>query len=267
LTTRWIMQTNLGLIESEVYAIADEVVKQGHIFNGVPYTPGTDIKLDVDDDECVICYGGIDFVRQIQRYTRFIPGVWCNFTNMKCSTYYAYFGDMLLNRNYVMMPIVELERRWNSVCFGRMFVRPDSGAKPFVGQIIGPKELHKIQSLSQAVGPETLVVISKEKKISEEYRLVVCDRKIVAASRYFPEELRIDVFDLPRPLFCLASSVCEIGWQPDLCYTLDIAIHDGRPYVLEVNSFSCSGFYECDISSIVSHASSVALMEYESYKP
>jgi hypothetical protein len=194
----------------------------------------------------------------------FIPGAWCNFYNMKCSTYYAYFGEHLLNKGYMMMPVGDLLRRWNKFVipgYPDMFVRPDSGAKPFSGHVIKYGEKHKIQAIIETVGPETLVVVAPSKPITSEYRFVICNKKVIAGCQYLPVELPT----YPTTSLRLARVVANHDWQPDLCYTVDIAEHNGQTYLLEINSFSCAGLYQCDIGVVVQYASLAAEFEWNDY--
>ena len=167
-------------------SIISEVLRQGmqvieieyHLENNIDFAKLVGIKGDIlcfkDSRLCVVCYGDIDFVRQVHRRASFVPGVWCNFDNMKCSTYYAHFGEHLLNQQYVMMPVGELWRRWDNLSLVRsvftmaelefmeptfvfeqhesLFVRPNSGAKPFTGYVVRSGEMHKIQQLIKATG-------------------------------------------------------------------------------------------------------------------
>jgi hypothetical protein len=170
-----------------------------------------------------------------------------------------------------MMPVGDLSRRWDQLTtsFSRtggifnwpFFVRPDSGAKPFTGFVVEPNGRRKIESLIQSIGPETLVVVAPKKNITAEWRYVVCDGKIVAGSRYLPDE-SADYHDLS---FRLAEVIASQEWQPDRCYTVDIVQHDGRVYLLEINSFSCASFYSCDLASIVNFASLAAEKEWREY--
>ena len=51
-------------------------------------------------------------------------------------------------------------------------------------------------------------------------------------------------------------------WVLDMCKAAGL----GAPKVLEVNSFSCSGLYGCNIEKIVREVSRVAKEEYDEYK-
>ncbi len=54
-------------------------------------------------------------------------------------------------------------------------------------------------------------------------------------------------------------------WQPDICYTVDVAECDGEMHLLEINSFSCAGFYLNDIRLIVEYATKAAMDEWRDY--
>lgn len=269
---KWLVQTNME--DTDTKPMIDEIRAQGMTVTLIRYRFGTHIDFDrYDHHDCTICYGDIDFVRHIITKAQFIPGVWCNFHNMKCSTYYAYLGEHLLNRNYIMLPIGDLPRRWEelirifypaSSIIGNksLFVRPDSGAKPFTGDIIKYNDQHKIESLIQAISPETLIVVAPKKSIEAEWRFVICDRKIVASCRYLPTESPASP---PPSSFRLAEKVLSKEWQPDLCYTIDICESEGEMYLLEINSFNCAGFYGCDLKPIIECASEVAIKEWKEY--
>ncbi len=261
----WIIQNNMDGVDTQ--PMIDEVVNQGMRAVSIEHHLGDFINFTkYNPHDCIVCYGDIDFVRQIQHRAQFIPGVWCNFNNMKCSTYYAYFGEHLLNQQYIMMPVGDLLRRWDKLITyapdQSWFLRPDSGAKPFTGYVVAPDEKHKIQTLVQSVGHETLVVVAPERRIPREWRFVICDRQVVAGCQYLPDE-RLNY--TPASLR-LAEKIASIEWQPDLCYTVDMAESDCDVHLLEINSFSCAGLYDCDMESIVRYASVAAEKEWKEYQ-
>lgn len=265
----WIIQTNMEGVDTG--PMIAEALRQGMDVKRIEHRLGAHVDFsDYDPHDCVVCYGDIDFVRQVHQRAPFIPGAWCNFDNMKCSTYYAYLGEHLLNKQYEMMPLGELLRRWNSLTImtgsypaihRSLFIRPDSGAKPFTGYVVAPDDKNKIQTLSQAVGPEMLVIVAPEKKIEAEWRFVICDREVVAGCQYLPFEVPFFL----TPSLRLATQISNHEWQPDLCYTVDIAESEGKMHLLEINSFSCAGFYDCDMGDIVRCASIVAEKEWGEY--
>lgn len=232
------------------------------------YTESSDMLVQdfvFNMDDCVIFYGDIDFVRQVRIKAPFIPGAWCNFENMKCSTYFAHLGGHLLNKQYFMLPVGDLLRRWDDLVGhttgNSWFIRPNSGAKPFTGYVVKPGERHKIESLIATIGPEVLVVVAPEKQIDAEWRFVICNGKVVTGCRYLPDE---SVF-FPRSSLRLAQAIASCKWQPDIGYTVDIAESSGKMYLLEINSFSCAGLYMCDLESIIRELSQAAIEEWKEY--
>lgn len=187
----WLIQTNIEGIDTG--PMISEVRAQGVEVREFCHKLGMSLGLSIMDHKLsTICYGDIDFVRRVLLKSPFIPGAWCNIVNMKCSTYYAHLGEHLLNEQYIMLPCGDLPRRWTEVVDilggGPLFVRPDSGMKPFTGYVVDTDRGHEIESLIRAIGPETLVVVAPKKTLKNEWRFVVCERKVVAGCRYLPDE-------------------------------------------------------------------------------
>jgi len=260
----WLIQTNIDDVDTDSMIAA--VRSQGMKVHPVELHLGEQMGFgQYDSQTCTICYGSIDFVHQVQHRAPMIPGAWANFNHMKCSTYYAYLGKYLLNSQYRIIPMGELLRQWEKLAITTpcksLFIRPDSGTKPFTGYVYKHDERHKIQLLEQSVGPETLVIVAPEKPITAEWRFVICDRKVVAGCQYLPVESTF----CPPSSFRLAEIIATQEWQPDICYTIDIAESEGKMYLLEINSFSCAGFYCCEMSPIIEYASKAALNEWEEF--
>ncbi len=261
---KWLIQTNMDGVDTKSMIAA--VKNQGMGVYGIEYDLGKRIDFGklydtTISNDCVICYGDISFIGQIRRKSAFVPGAYCNFENMKCSIYYAYFGEFLLNKDYIILPLGDLPRRLGSIVYPyrTFFIRPDSGTKPFTGYHINYDHKNKIQTLLETSGPETLVVVSQLKEITNEWRFVICNRKVVAGSQYLPIESSV----YPPSSYRLAEIIASQDWQPDICYTVDIAESEGKMHLLEINSFSCAGFYNCNIEDIVRYASIAAREEWK----
>jgi len=257
----WMIQSNIdgidtGPLMAEVLRQDMDVVKAeydfGKCFDFSPYT----------GQDCIVCYGDISFTGDIHRRAPFVPGVWRNVNSYKCSTYYAHFGELMLNQDCVLLPLAELVRRWDDFVVypgSELFVRPDSGTKPFTGYVT---DRHKIQSLLDSVGPETLVLAAHPQLIFNELRFVICGNKVVAGCQYLP----IEDVDYSTLALCLAIKVATHKWSPDLVYTVDIAETPDGFRVLEINSFSCAGLYSCNLEPIVRSISQLALEEWADYR-
>ncbi|MCE9555903.1 MAG: ATP-grasp domain-containing protein [Planctomycetes bacterium] len=262
------------LIEADVYkheavALIDEIKRQGMVAELVPYQSlrkGSTLVVgsrQLISDECVIGYGTFPFAQQILLHHRWLPGAWCSVKNLDCAAYFAYFGQFLLNQHYTILPGVEAirQRDWLFNTFGRddqVFARPTSCHKLFVGRCIDR------QSFATALAPtrydpSTLVVISAPQPIAREWRLVVIDNQIVSGSQYAVNGNRAITTDCPSEVYDFAESMLtEIQWRPDPAFMLDVCESAGRLCLVELNSFSGSWIYQCELPKVVSAASELA---------
>lgn len=237
------------------------------------YFPFMDINCSslFKDDEIVIFYGSLNLARELRKHAKWIPGVWGNLHNLKCTTYYNHYGEYLLNNDYVMLPYGELLRKkeflFNVVgendC---LFVRPDSGFKTFTGTVIrrDSYEADVKQLGFYDVDCSNIVIVSKPKNIYEEYRMICVDKQIVTGCMYKLNKKEHYSKEVPQEVFDYASKVADT-WQPDNCFTIDVCRTDDGYKLVEVNSFSSSGFYQCDIEQIVVNANKMALKEVKDY--
>jgi len=261
-----------------------EIKVQGFECTVVKYVPFQTGKYDIyDDNDCVVFYGSLNLARQLQKEKSWIPGVYCNFKNFECITYYSHWGKYLLNQDYIMMPLMEFLRNRKNIYdnFGvvdkdYVFIRPNSGSKTFNGEVYSFEELDvEINTISQYGGlslDQILIVVSSPKKIYREWRVVVADRKPITASQYKVLDYIQYEKGCDNEVWRLAQEIAKENWQPDKVYVLDICSwlnekSNKKEYsLLEVNSFSCSGLYQCDISSVVRNISKLAKKEWLEYQ-
>jgi len=214
-------------------------------------------------DACVVFLGTHPLMRHIQLHRRWNPGGWCNFERLRCSTYYAYFGPHLLNRTYSLLPGVEAIRQADRLFEqhakgGEVFVRPDSVWKIFPGARV------KRASFEQALAPSlydptNLVVVAEPRDIGREWRLVVAHGAVVAASQYYEAGVMTTSPGCPAEVRGFGERVLrEVSWRPDPLFMLDIGESVGELRVVELNSFSCSGLYQCDKAAVVAAAAEEA---------
>src|SRR5258708_6457278 len=116
------------LVEANVYGdeaapLLREIRRQGMAAQVVPHQAlkkdATRIEVDgriIAPDACVIGYGTYPFAQQILLHHSWTPGAWCSAENLDCKTYYAYFGQHLLNQHYAIMPGVEAIRQRDWLC-------------------------------------------------------------------------------------------------------------------------------------------------------
>lgn len=261
---RWLLQEDI--FEENLDPLREAILKSGAMCDVVKYYPFGSGKYEnyFHGDEATIAYGSLELVKQLMRdFPTNIPCAWCNLDNFKCSTYYAYFGRFLVNADYTFLPKKEFERTF----YGQsVFVRPDSGAKPFSGHVI--RRWDDFDFASQFCEPHIMLVASEPKRINEEWRFVISQDGIVTGCRYM-ENGKLSVREgVNTDAYALAEKIAKnrYGWAPDPLYVIDIARFDDKHFgLMEVNSFSSSGFYACDVDKIVEAANQQAVEEWEEY--
>jgi hypothetical protein len=226
------------------------------------------------DDECVVFYGSLEAARQVQRLTKWIPGVYGNFNNFKCSKYFSYLGKYLLNSDYAMLPMMEFSRRREEIynkygVNGNVFIRPNSGLKTFNGFILNydkiDEEFKFLRTYAKRDLDDIIAVVSSFKSIEVEWRMVVVDREVISSSRYMLRGEENYRSGGEEGAISFAKKIAEGVWQPDFAYTIDICRSGGNYYLLEANSFSCSGLYLCSLEAVVKAVSDAALKEWKEY--
>lgn len=265
----WVLQTDI--FEENLERLQSEITRQGHRFELIKYIPLQE-KQDIPEvDGPVIFYGSLNLASKVRKARDWV-GVWCDLKKMECTSYYPYYGKFLLNSDYIMLPWGEIDRKrpkiWSKFGqyshgnrkSGNVFIRPNSGAKPFSGGLLDREESLEHFLANNVAFPEELVIIAREQSPIEEYRLIVCDKEIVGASRYHKNGLLDTEEGAPKEVLAYGRKVVRT-WQPEACFVIDIT-YPG-PRLVEINSFSCSGFYEANLSKVVEAASRVALKEWK----
>lgn len=271
--TKWIIEKDA--FDYNLNDLFKALDNQGHEYKTVKYEPfesgSYGDMFNVHD--CVMFYGSLNLMRQLQRDTKWIPGGYCDFEKFKCSSYYTQFGKHLLNDKYMMMTVAELIRNKDFVydtlgIDDTIFVRPDSGAKHFAGKVVY-KEKMSLEEMGHGFyydDPSILTVISTPKKIQQEWRFVVGNKEIVAGSQYknmWHNDLEVAIEEgSPEDVLEYAQEIAKIDWDGDPMYVMDICRSNGDLKLLELNSFSCAGLYDCDKDAIVKVASDIALKEW-----
>lgn len=241
------------------------VTRQQLLTPGAPYLPGG---RRLADDACVIACGSHPFVRHVLEHFPWVPGGWGSSGNLDCQTYFGHFGAYLLNQRHALLTGVEATRQADELFarFGRddrVFVRPSGGQKLFTGRVVARSGF--ADALAPArYDPATLVVVAEPQDITREWRLVVAEGVVVAASQY----LAAGVIDIepgcPETVRAFARRMlADVSWRPDELFLMDVCEASGRLALLELNSFSCSALYQCDVKKVVATACELAVRAWK----
>lgn len=280
----WIIEDK-HFINDHVDILKKTIAEQGMCIECVKYIPFSsgiesinDIdKIAKDHDSCVIFCGSLNLAHVLRGIPHWRPGAWCHQDNFDCDIYYAHLGRFLLNDDYLMLPLSELARRKTEVydLFDALniFIRPSAGNKTFRGQAIYFGDFdQKIEELD--VPPETLVVVARALKITREWRLIVSKKmqgkgaEIVTGCQYRENFEHHELPKVPARVMDFARSIFDDAeWLPDPIFVADIGESGDGLGLIEINSFSCSGWYCSCISSIVKRATQLALEQKERNPP
>lgn len=263
----WLIEA--GVYGDEATPLLEEIHRQGLAGDFIPHQALKKGSIPVVGGRslapgaCVIGYGTFPFARQIQIHHLWVPGAWCSAENLDCTRYFTYFGKFLLNQQYSIMTGVEAIRQCEGLfsVYGKheeVFARPTSCHKLFVGRRVTRNAFLSALAPTR-YDPATQVVIAAPKQIAREWRVVVADDRVIAGSQYAVHGERAIDPDFPAEVMCFAETILsEVRWRPDPIFMLDLCESAGRLWLVELNSFSGSWLYRCNLSAVVSAASELA---------
>jgi len=284
----WIIEQYLW--EEYEQKLADTIKNSGHNCRIVDDTDwkfnfDKDIKSKYSEKDCVLFYGSLQRGRQMWRETNFIPGIFLTIDNYECFKYYGFYGDKLVNSNYIMMGLNDVKRNkerlfqslysahWTHLTNSKIFIRPSNGYKSFTGQLLPWKNFdEEFDILCKSYGGidmDQIVLIAPEQKVREEHRFIIISEndknRIVDGNKYMVDG---EVFT-ERVVDEKAWQYCEQivnNYTPDKAFTIDIAkMNDGTYKVLEIGSFCCAGWYNMDLVKVVKEINNLCITEYNDY--
>lgn len=211
----------------------------------------------IEKDE-VIPFLSIRNARLLQSF-----GVNCNTMNFynsekyKQSKYMKYFGKYMLNDNCVFLPFCEVKRRdktfFENLHYGSdIFIRPESGAKTFTGQVLKIDDWeNELDLFLKTYNPDDndLVAISNAKTFClPEFRFWISDKIITYSSYSFQE------YDFTKPdqnmIDFVNDYVIPLNKMDDIIVVDIVGNEDGFYSIVEVNCVTTSGTYSCDLKNL-----------------
>lgn len=252
------------LLESELFGEDEKPLIAALQKFGIAYTEvkfGTPYEKYIGlVKEPTVFHGSLQFGKLIQKNPSPII-VFCNLPNLECTRYYPYFGDHLLNGDYLMLPFGDLDRRkdWLFDTFsdnGEIFIRPSSGFKTFTGRTLEVNDWGKFKkefvNYASDVNVDDITVVSQTKKVYREWRAVVVDDVVITGGQNKDHGKDVRVFGLPEEVHSFAQNVVgSVKYSPDSAWTIDICDCQDGFKVVEIGSFSCAGLYACDFEKVV----------------
>jgi len=274
MNVKWIIEKDVWhpKEEAELIAACDKFGFEHKLVEYLPFIQSVNLGKKFPSDDCVIVSGSIGLTTAVINETTWVPGIYADYPKYACSAYYPVLGDLLLNSEYVLIPFGDLTRlkRMFYEKFGKdhtIFIRPDSGKKLFKGKTVEWDKWDSEMEESKLWGVESsdLVLVSSPQRIDMEWRFFVADCKVFTGCLYVSADFRKEDLYLNKQAEVLAQKAAEL-YQPDRCFSIDICMQENDMKVLEVNSGTSSGMYDCDIEKIVEEFSKVAWDDYKNYQ-
>lgn len=235
-----------------------------------------DLDINLPKSEPIIPYATIDLMRRLPKnYTgRFMDEkrlqyhVYTSFMDIPLSDYLNYDARLATWRQLKEHKSYWFQEFNSSVSphYQDIFIRPDSGEKPFTGFVANVSSVEfDINHINHKIDDDSLVWISSRKSFTDEARFVICEDKVVDGSRYATDSGNTLVEDknFPKEYWDLANKVAQSAWKPESVFTVDICMSSRGPRIVELNSFNCCGFYACDMEKIVKAVSQHVQRLYE----
>lgn len=224
------------------------------------------------ENDCVLFQGSIQMTRHCRKVlpAGCYPIAFCTEPNYLCAKYYPLVKDFLFNDKHEFTTVAELKKdmfRFYQT-FGKeamIYIRPDRGDKPFTGQLLDMQDFERFWTNNVVCTAEDndVVIVSTPKTIQGEWRFVCCPDGIIAYSTYQYQGKRTLIPGAPQGAIDLVKDVIKVGYHPDPIFVCDVCQDaDGKFWLMEFNSFSSAGLYECKKADVAKRASEIAQVEW-----
>jgi hypothetical protein len=214
------------------------------------------------EDERVVFHGSLGNAARIARLGRWSPGAYCNEERLRCSGWAPATERWRLNERYVSTTVRELCEQPVVITrslgdeLREVFVRPDSPLKPFSGRVVqlaglAPADLDHGFYYEDVELP---IVVAPVTRVHEEWRFVVAHGTVVASGGYQARGRRATASRPTPAARALAEEIAAELVAPDPLYVLDLGRTDAGLRLVELNPFSGSDLYGCDLDELVTAA-------------
>ncbi len=175
-------------------------------------------------------------------------------TNLNLDNLLKHYGNEMFNNDMIFGKISEIETNLDT-----FFMRPLEDSKSFTAKIYNKEEFiqfkNNIKNLSlsnqySTMDNDTMVCISKPKSIEKEIRFFIINNKISTYSQYKIGDSVLYSNDVEQYVIDYVNKIIKI-YEPELSYCLDIAINNGVPKILEINSINSAGLYAIDTQKFI----------------
>lgn len=265
----WVIEQSNKLNTEKLRNAIEENNQQ---YLSLPYDHISSIDKAMGFPQFGLYYGTIRFIKEVVKKRFVEPGSYARFERYNFLNWSSKIdNDLLFNNNFLVTNLFsEATIRKYINRYGSIFIRPNSSEKTFCGGLYDEKEYNNLLKEFSYKDQEIICIIAEPKSIHEEYRLVMNKSNVLDISRYIPDEKRL----VGSALVGLLSDFAEKIYKQvhknlhysffDKLYTMDIHVNkEGDFQLMEINSFSCAGLYDCDFNTLVQKIKVIAKKDYE----
>lgn len=227
----------------------------GHPVTTFQYVPfgGTD-HSNMPTESPVVYYGTWNALADLRDRGVELPQpfAWCDWGAFRCGSYYAHYGDLVVQRDVRFLKLSQLVEAFGA--HEALFVRPDDNEKSFVGQVVkrGMREGFVRDLLErERCSLDLDVLVAAPRRIEREWRVVMVDGAAVSASQY-KDQGGIEVLPgAPDEVLRFAERAAKV-WSPHPVFVLDIGlVGPGEHGIVEIGPFNYAGMYLNDVRAVV----------------
>lgn len=225
----------------------------------------------LDPSRPSVLFGFISAVKDYQRRRiKLSPFVWCDFDELKCSNYYAYWGKYIIQQRYAFYPLDEIDRNKDFIynVFGKddhVFIRPDDNMKTFTGEVVSREYFNSWHRFTRdyKAGPNCPCLVSKPEAILKEWRFIIKENKVVTGSQYKDGTVLETKEIYPDSAAAFAEEIANSTlWSPHPIYVMDIAKTPDGYRLMEIGSVNVAGLYKCDLRKFANAMNNLAIEEF-----
>jgi hypothetical protein len=264
---KWLVHKTKSLQNELLYAIQE----LGHQLKLIEYVPFSEIDPNLPENEPIVFQGAISWaLNHFKNKLPIKPFVWFDPDKLSCKCYYAHWHPFIVQKIFGFYPLGMLRSKqdWLFDVYGhpkynerelQIFIRPDTNDKLFSGEIVAKGRFDSWLNwvwIEENLA-ESLVIVSRPETLLKEYRLIVCDNKVITGSRYMVNgTLDTDVY-FPDEAARITEEACK-AWTPHPIFVMDVAETPEGFFIVECGSINCAGFYKADMRIIVKAMSEMA---------
>jgi len=256
----WIVQSNL-ISEDTLADISSATSFLGLDCQGLKIVPFSDSPEFCFDPFFswpkgpLIPYGSTSLIKNWARSRKDKTGFFFNEANLKTSVWAEKLGERILNHDALFMTLEEAFTLGGDKTY---FMKPDNDLKDFCGDLITASDIRSFYDKVSAGGfcfkPDIPVVLCPVKSIGWEYRLFMIEDRVIAKSSYRLKSMLCSSEPVPDRAVEFAERTARL-WRPDDVYVMDVCETENGYKIVEFNCFNASGFYNCDIPTVVKEVS------------